>query len=163
MLRLLVLALVVSVHLVLGSVVSVASNKPLLAVDLELPNELRVNNMPPRQIACFWQESVMSGGDLQMERMCDYGVYHLFIRHNLIQTVSLFVYARNVRLGDLVLAWGTPSGFKHQNMLSSVYWPGRYVYLVTRPIRPDSIVSVVVWDDNVQSSEWRGFTSLVQP
>jgi hypothetical protein len=62
------------------------------------------------------------------------------------------------RIGDLVLAWGSPSGIKQQDTLSYVYWGRRSALLYTRSLQPHSRVTFILFDPvETEASPWRGF------
>jgi hypothetical protein len=63
-------------------------------------------------------------------------------------------------IGDLILAWGTPSGFARSGRDVDVYWGRRGVYLNTCSFRPDSRVQYIAhYIDEQTASFWRGFST----
>lgn len=63
-------------------------------------------------------------------------------------------------LGDLMLAWGTPSGFARSGDATLVFWNTRAAYLTPRSFRPESLVKYVRYGDaEVPPLPWRGFVS----
>ncbi len=70
---------------------------------------------------------------------------------------------RQYVLGQLVAAWGTPTGVAIGATGTSVYWGGRSALLYTTVLRPDSPIESIVYDlEPGQASAWRGLTRRQQ-
>jgi hypothetical protein len=63
-------------------------------------------------------------------------------------------------IGDLILTWGTPSGFTQNGRYIFVYWDARSAYLTTCSFRPESRVEFITYYriSPVSASPWRGFS-----
>jgi hypothetical protein len=61
-------------------------------------------------------------------------------------------------IGDLILAWGTPSGFDQFGSSIYVSWGTRSALLTGRLLYPDSRIRFIEYDlDPPKRSPWRGF------
>lgn len=66
--------------------------------------------------------------------------------------------SRFFTLGQLVAAWGTPTGVLWQRGTIRVYWPTRSALLVTHSLQTDSRVFLILYEmDQPDTSPWRGF------
>ena len=61
--------------------------------------------------------------------------------------------------GDLILAWGTPSGFAQYGRDIDVYWGTQSAHLTTCSFRPESRVEFIIYApvQPVSVSPWHGF------
>jgi hypothetical protein len=66
--------------------------------------------------------------------------------------------ARAYTVGQLILAWGKPSGSMGSDYIISVSWGTRSALLYTRSLRPDSRLEFIVYDAEAQAvAPWYGF------
>lgn len=65
-------------------------------------------------------------------------------------------------IGDLILAWGTPSGFTQYKQYIDVYWGTRNAHLTTCSFRPESYVDHIIYSrtNPIPASPWRGFKQV---
>ncbi len=64
-------------------------------------------------------------------------------------------------IGDLLLAWGTPTGFSQIGRAIDVYWGGRSASLTTCSFRPDSRVDLITYSHKLPgAAPWRGFVRI---
>ncbi len=153
-----VLVLWIGVYVVLHGVITLASFQSTPAFALDPPDDLRPGRPVPTWSHCAWSGPGARVKAPDQVWMCGEGPYHLYILDGSIASVALS--PPDVRLGDLIVAWGTPTGYKHANALQNIYWPGRFVYVADAPLSPQSPVRLVVWTDTVPIGPWRGFSSL---
>jgi hypothetical protein len=65
------------------------------------------------------------------------------------------------KIGELIVAWGLPSGFNQYDDSIFVYWGTRSAVLYTTSFRPESRVEFIQYDlDEQPASAWRGFRPL---
>jgi hypothetical protein len=61
-------------------------------------------------------------------------------------------------IGDLITAWGTPTGITQNGNYTWVYWGTRSALLLPNSLQPTSRVAVIMYTlEQYQSSLWRGF------
>ena len=66
--------------------------------------------------------------------------------------------ASEYTIGDLILAWGTPTGFDQYGTSIIVSWGARSALLVTNSFQPYSRVRFIEYDlEPYRRSRWRGF------
>jgi hypothetical protein len=69
--------------------------------------------------------------------------------------------AQKYAVGDLIAAWGTPTGTTRNETNIYIYWGARSALLYTRSLQPDSRVDFILYDlAPHQASPWPGFTSV---
>jgi hypothetical protein len=69
--------------------------------------------------------------------------------------------AQQFSLGELIAAWGDPSGIISSESVIHVYWGTRSALLYTRSLQPNSPVDFILYDPAFQqTSRWLGFTSV---
>ena len=75
------------------------------------------------------------------------------------QKIADTVYsAHEYTIGELILAWGLPSGFTQYGSAVQVYWDRRFAYLITCSFQPDSHVELISYSlTSSQAPPWRGF------
>jgi hypothetical protein len=63
-------------------------------------------------------------------------------------------------IGDVLLAWGTPTGYTQKGPFIEVNWGTRSAYLFTCSFQPSSRLSTIAYElEARQVSPWRGFTN----
>jgi hypothetical protein len=93
-------------------------------------------------------------GELEGRKL--YWYYELATR----RIVRTGISASEYTVGDLILAWGTPSGFDQFGTSIYVSWGTRSALLVTRSLQPNSQIQFIEYDlDPPKRSVWRGFRS----
>lgn len=64
------------------------------------------------------------------------------------------------KIGDLVAAWGFPTGFDQQGGSIFIYWGTRTAILYTTSFKPDTRLTFIEYDFEQQhASPWHGFVS----
>ena len=106
----------------------------------------------PGDANCFISASIQQNGNV--------------IRLTLDTASRLIAYtqisAREHTIGDLILAWGTPSGFTRYGRHIDVYWGSRNASLTTCAFRPESRVEFITYYriSPASASPWRGFSRV---
>lgn len=73
----------------------------------------------------------------------------------IVRTILL---AAEYTIGDLILAWGTPTGFDRYGTAIFVSWEARSAHLMTDFFHPYSPIRFIQYDlEPPQRSVWRGF------
>jgi hypothetical protein len=61
-------------------------------------------------------------------------------------------------IGELIMAWGTPTGMKRLPWAMEVHWKNRVVYASLQPFNPKSRAVLIAYTlDNEAVPAWRGF------
>jgi hypothetical protein len=82
------------------------------------------------------------------------------IQGSTMSIISSSIWTPNYTIGDLILAWGIPTGMDQDRHYINVFWGTRYALLLTRSFRPDSHVKMIVYTQKaLRSSPWHGFAS----
>jgi hypothetical protein len=64
-------------------------------------------------------------------------------------------------VGELVIAWGTPLGYRNDPFGTFVYWHGRFAYTSDRSFKPESQATFIAYSTNTKwHSHWPGFRDL---
>ena len=72
--------------------------------------------------------------------------------------VRTIILAAEYTIGDLILAWGTPTGFDRYGTAIFVSWEARSAHLMTDFFHPYSPIRFIQYDlEPPQRSVWRGF------
>jgi hypothetical protein len=81
--------------------------------------------------------------------------------HSKIEHVAYLLNSDYLRIGDLVLAWGLPTGQYRSKWGQMIYFStDRYAYIPGPEFRPASIVRLIVFGKNeIRIERWRGFHS----
>ncbi len=62
--------------------------------------------------------------------------------------------------GDLILAWGVPTGYLHVHQGHFIVWPDRYAYVIDRFFSPSSKISFIQYGGKLpDQTSWQGFTN----
>jgi hypothetical protein len=85
---------------------------------------------------------------------------HFTIQGSSMTIISSSIWMADFTIGDLILAWGMPTGFARNRYFINVYWGQRYALLLTETLRPDSRVKMVVYTRvDSPALPWHGFAS----
>ncbi len=78
------------------------------------------------------------------------------------RTIALTsISAPGYSIGDLILAWGTPTGFNQSGRDIDVYWGARSTHLATCLFRPESRVDMITFYRNSAfAAPWHGFVRI---
>ena len=122
----------------------------------DIPQAYLPGNLLPVSGWCYWPSneqvprcSVEFGDD---------EVYFSFDALTGIITRSI-IPARAYMIGDLIAAWGTPTGIHQKYTLTYVFWETRSALLYTTSFRPESRVEFIIYDlePSQATSPWHGF------
>jgi hypothetical protein len=120
----------------------------------ELPPAYLPGNPLPKDVSCSIAAnqyiiscSIRSGDD------------EIFFNSDSAKTIShTLIPAQKYTIGQVIAAWGTPTGITHRETQVYVHWGARSALLYTKAFQPDSIVEFIVYDlEPPPSSPWRGF------
>jgi hypothetical protein len=159
---------------VLKAVVVVTMTATLLTVAVLAAVTMRRTDAHPLEIGI--PDRLLPGNPLPSSARCDWytvnehmlyctvtenglSAYLSFdIDHQMIRSATLAVQDKVV--GDLILAWGEPTGFAKSGLSNQVYWGNRSVYLLSTPFRPDTRVGYVFYSlSPYTAGPWRGFVN----
>jgi hypothetical protein len=84
---------------------------------------------------CFISASIQQNGK----------VVHLTLDTATRMIAFTVIPAHEYTIGDLILAWGTPSGFTQYGRNIDVYWGTRNAHLTTCAFRPESRVELIIY------------------
>jgi hypothetical protein len=121
----------------------------------DLPQSYLPGSPQPQNVSCttFSGEYIprCSVSYLENEIYFNFGSDNRTITRTLIP-------ARAYMLGQLILAWGAPSGITWNDYTIYLYWGKRSALVYARSLQPDSPVEFILYDLVQQpASPWRGF------
>jgi hypothetical protein len=77
------------------------------------------------------------------------------------QITRTFINTPGKTVGELVLAWGIPTGYRNDSFGVYVYWQGRFVYSSDRAFKPESRAVFVAYSGKATKyAPWYGFRDL---
>ena len=77
------------------------------------------------------------------------------------QITRTFVNTPGKTVGELVLAWGTPIGYRSDTFGVYVHWQGRFAYSSDRAFKPESQAVFIAYNANTtRYTSWLGFRDL---
>jgi hypothetical protein len=121
----------------------VAARGGLQPIQVELPARLMPGQPVPTDARCDWEH--YWGSEY---RYCQSGAAYLTVKQGTIDRVTFDVH---VAVGDLILAWGQPTGAEIYSYSTYVYWgtrqawvwgqfgPSARVWFVTFSAKPDQV------------------------
>src|SRR5262249_20378203 len=86
-------------------------------------------------------------------------VYFVYstVRHMIVDIAAS---GHDKTIGELIVAWGMPTGAKYSELGAQVYWGTRSVYLVTTDFNPGTPVNYVSYSLEPHAvPAWMGFIS----
>ncbi len=130
-------------------------------VDIGLPTRLLPGKPLPPDAHCEWY--MASENNLYCvvteEGLSAYISYD--IRQQVIRTASLPI--RDKVVGELILAWGEPSGFSGSGLSNQVNWGNRSVYVISTPFSPNTRAGYIFYSITPYTAEpWRGFINHIR-
>lgn len=76
-----------------------------------------------------------------------------------IKDVAYLILGR-FSVGELLVAWGPPAGVVREGDMMTLYWPGKFAFIVAYDFTPGTDVGYVEFTDQANNyQKWRGFTS----
>ena len=146
------LSLIVSVL----SVLAVARTSTIPEIWSVPESYLPGNSLPvlPQYASCFEAEYLYR---TCIVHLSSHTIY-LSFEPNSRQIIHAVMPARNYKIGELVIAWGDPTGITQYSGSVFVYWGTRSAVLYTHSFRPENRVEFIRYDfQEQQASTWRGF------
>jgi hypothetical protein len=138
----------------------IATNKqiPLRPDSVDLPERLRPGSPLPSGAHCDWQPT---GDDmLYCNVYMEYGLAYLAYDIERKQIIGTAASAGGKTIGDLILAWGIPTGFVKWSLSVQVYWGTRSAYIISNEFGPSSHASYISYTLEAQkTAPWKGFTN----
>ena len=125
----------------------------------EVPEYLMPGHHAPQQCDFQWRAYYPSSSFYCRNTVSETLMYAEYsISRDAITRVSYSV--ANTTLGDLVLVWGAPTGFRHYSWGDVVFWGKRSVWASSGPFSPNSKVLLVSYSmDAPDVQPWRGFVN----
>lgn len=121
----------------------------------DLPKSYLPGNLLPKETIC--SATRWDSAPLCFAHLWDNYVYFDFDASTRM-VIRTIMSGQKYRLGELLAAWGTPSGINWKNYGTYVYWRTRSALLHTGSIQPESRVGFIIYDlKQQQASPWRGF------
>lgn len=124
----------------------------------ELPNEVRPGHDLPAQARCTYPPygSLFIGCRILISDHVYFITYHL--KRRIITRTSIAIDGETI--GQLILAWGLPTGIRRAGWMSEVHWGDRSVYVGARTFSPTSRTAFISFDlEPGQTAPWTGFTN----
>jgi hypothetical protein len=124
---------------------------------LDLPQPYLPGNPLPRNVSCR-----VPGGE-HIECFAELSVHVIYFTFDeetrmIKRTV---VPAWEYTLGQLIAAWGTPTGINRGDYTTYVVWNTRSALLYRSSIQPENRVNFIWYDlEPAQAAPWRGFTTI---
>jgi hypothetical protein len=152
--QLVALLIFTGVCIFLSTLIGWLMTEPVNPPSVNMPAELLPGNPLPAHTACIptysYAEQYCWSGDVYFQYDMEAGE----ITHS-----SIYLYDQGVTVGELVIAWGSPSGYRRDGAdFINVYWADRYVYVIGKIFGPDNKVVLVAWDASTQlSTPWKGW------
>ncbi len=153
-----VLLVAVTLFLVMTTTLVIkGSRAELKPVNVEPASRFMPGHPRPRDSFCDWH---LAWGDFQYcndHPKSDTGLSFAFDRkRKTITYTSTYGYGLNI--GDLVLVWGQPSGYRSTGWAVQVYWGTRSAYLVSQKFQPQARVIFIAHElETKDSVDWKGF------
>ncbi len=148
-----VLSLWLSQALLVLMVLALARRQPLAPV-VEPPPSYLPGGLLPEATSCDFSNHKL--------RLCSAEVSHQVL-YFLIDTDTRLIRRTVLRtgaytLGQLIAAWGTPTGMTQRAGTTLVHWRTRSLVLYTTSLRPNRQSEFIVFDlEPPKGSPWRGF------
>lgn len=110
--------------------------------------------------SCNWQHHLREKNRVVCQKRIDFDRrMWITTNPNNARIISVGVGVDDITIGELLIIWGLPMGYTHQGSLIYLYWPGRYVFLVTPAFTPRAAVNYVGYTTEPMTYQpWRGFT-----
>jgi hypothetical protein len=125
----------------------------------DVPEYLMPGHPAPKQCDFQWRAYYPSSSFYCRNTVSNTLMYAEFsISKGTITRVSYSV--ANTTLGDLVVLWGEPTGFRQYSWGDIVFWGQRSVWASSGPFSPNSKVLLVSYSmDASEAHPWRGFVN----
>jgi len=133
-------------------------SKAALPSVTDIPEKLLPGNVMPGDVGCL--QSPYSGERVSCRLLTSQNdlIYITFdTKRHVITRASMLIERQPI--GDLIRAWGPPTGIKKMRWAMQVRWGMRYVYVSAQPFSPENAVGFISYAiDPDDVSPWKGFT-----
>jgi hypothetical protein len=148
----------VSLIAILFGVVTPARSEVVTEPNIYVSSRFLPGNPFPGSAWCNW--SSYTDGDLYCEALNinDDTISFTFDPHRQLITYTTFSIPA-ITVGELILAWGLPTGYIPAGIGTKVTWQHRAIYVMSRVFAPSNKVSFVSYqlDEIKPTHPWRGF------
>jgi hypothetical protein len=155
------LAVVTSLTVVLGLVLFMvvrANRTAVHPIALDLPVRVLPGSLIPRDANCDW--SMVTEYRLFCHVNNDGVPIHFNYDMRRGVVISVSVETGEITVGELILAWGEPTGYTKSGTAVQLYWGVRSVYLMSRVFTPSARAGYVFYTREPNRSQpWRGFVT----
>lgn len=136
--------------------VIIASRSNATSQPIEPPATLLPGNRLPEEARCDYHPFLDSRIYCSTTR--DGSTVYLsydVARHEIMDTV---IFTNHMTIGDLILAWGAPTGYTRSGAALQVYWGSRSAYIFVGTFSPNSRTSFITYSlEPRETLDWRGF------
>lgn len=124
----------------------------------DIPEKLQPGHIMPDDVGCA---GTPYAGDRMSCRVLTDQYDLIFVtfdsKHRVIKRASMMIDRQTI--GDLIRAWGPPTGIKKMRWAMEVQWGTRYVYVSSQPFTPENTVGFISYAlDQDEAQSWKGFT-----
>jgi hypothetical protein len=152
-----ILVLVTMTILVLGVVTSARTQPIPQLLDLDLPQAYLPGNAMPEGVLCYsYLPYVMDISNCWV----NFRGHEVSLKFDddMKTILRVTIQTWGLTIGELVAAWGTPTGIVQTYYMTSVHWDTRTAYVYSDSFYPDSQVRRVDYDlESPRASLWHGF------
>jgi hypothetical protein len=122
-----------------------------------LPEQFFPGNTLPSATDCMWPPYTPSDTKYCRITLGYTTVFATYdVKRKMITRVSYS--GQGETIGDLIMAWGTPTGMKRLPWAMEVHWKDRVVYASIQPFSPKSRAILIAYTlDYEAAPAWRGF------
>lgn len=124
-------------------------------LDLDLPQAYLPGSPMPEDVFCY-----AMAYDASSDCSVNYQGNEVFLKFDTYTKTILraTIEAHGLTVGELIIAWGTPTEIVQTYYMTSVHWGIRSAYTYSDSFRPDNRVTFILYDLEPQrASPWRGF------
>ena len=162
--HILILALILSTCIIAAVFINLISFRQQAVISYQpIAQEFLPGQPFPPDVTChmayyYYEDHV----DLYCQPAGDIRLRSIYITYDMPEKIIVHTDLLNPHktVGDLILAWGDPVGYRQAAIGHYLYWPGRYAYIGNAIFSPDDNVGFISYDDAVTVQEaWRGFAN----
>jgi hypothetical protein len=138
---------------------AVLASRATLPAITQLPANILPGNPLPREAKCNWPPNRSAG---VMYCHVSLGQNRVYITYDPMREMIIrsSVEIDRETIGDLLAAWGTPTGLKRSRWSVQVQWGSRYVYAYGRPFVPENPIFFVFYGlEQDVNAPWTGFAN----
>lgn len=126
---------------------------------VQLPEDLLPGNPVPQPCDQIWPPDYLSDSSYCQITLNSRRIYVTYsVRHGTITRLSYSGQGETV--GDLMLAWGMPTGMRDRGWAVEVFWDKRSIFASAKPFNPNSSIYWISYTLNPEATRpWRGFVN----